>query len=75
MVGCSVTKKHIVIQGENGYQVTGRDTTLLTTQEVIEVKELMNQYDGMLMADLKQSIVDFYDGDVNLDTIPNLPFN
>lgn len=73
MVGCSVTKDHIVIQGNNGYQVTGKDTTLLNTQEVIEIKELMSQYDGMLVADLKQSVIDFYDGDVDLDTL-SLPF-
>lgn len=73
LMGCSTQSYIVVCADDTGYMVNGKDTTLLETQDVINMKRELSKYDGVLIADLRQSVLDFYDGDVDLDTL-SLPF-
>ena len=65
LVSCGTTNE-IVIKGDNsGYMVTGKDTTLLSTEEVVNIKELMKPQEDIFRKDILEAMYSF---DTPIDT-------
>lgn len=67
-LSCATTNE-IVIKGDSGYIISKKDTTRLTTDDVLYLKILFAQDEEIFKNDLKESISNFYDRNVDVDTL------